>query len=234
MTTEVRLNDVDYCYAVWKLLTDLEKDSFARNQAIRDFREKADRRESHVSALLALVLPLILWGYLLSFSNKAEAGKILDFAGNLASFAARLFGIIMVTVFLFLIVFLLVRSLWTKRVFRSLRDLTERNLKAELLADVEKIDKDVKRIESHSLLSEARIPDKLLSAEILPVLVRYFESGQADTMKEAVYFLNQDLQNTGNYSNLLPKETLLQKEKEYLSDEAGNLERKIRAEGEQR
>lgn len=49
-------------------------------------------------------------------------------------------------------------------------------------------------------------------------------------MKEALYQLKMELQNTGYYSSSNTRETLLQREKAYLADEKGNLELMIEKE----
>ena len=61
-----KLNDLDYCYASIVLLEELEKVSYARNQRLRQFHEKVHARQAIVAAALALILPVIVWIYLLT------------------------------------------------------------------------------------------------------------------------------------------------------------------------
>ena len=53
---------------------------------------------------------------------------------------------------------------------------------------------------------------------------------QSTFMKEALYQLKMELENTGYYSSSNTRETLLQREKAYLADEKGNLELMIEKE----
>jgi uncharacterized membrane protein (DUF485 family) len=227
LKTEGRLSDLDYCYASWKLLTDLETNSYARNQCVRDFQEKVNRRESFVSILLALILPVILWGYFL-INSFSSSGKTPSIGENFGNFWTRLLGILMISILLFLIIFLFSRILWTKNSFRFLKNMFESDLKAKLMDKISPIDDEARRIAYRSIFEEGRIPNDFLSAEMLPLLIRYFERKQATTMKEAVYSLELDLKNTGYYGNLLSNDNLLQREKEYLSDEKGNLDKIIK------
>lgn len=219
-----KLSDLDYCYASWMLLTDLEKLSYARNQCIRDFQERTSARKSFISALLALILPLILWGYVL---YSVAGNGLLGAGNNFGTLATRLIGMFTISIFLFLIVFMLLRALWARNVLTFLRKIAERKYKAQLWTEVKEIDKKVRHIVNDSEFEDSGIPEEFLSTEILPLLIRYFESGQAVTMREALYSLKLEFQNTDYYANRLLNETLLQKEKAYLSDEKRNLEKKI-------
>ncbi|MFH0153251.1 hypothetical protein, partial [Pseudomonas aeruginosa] len=98
LAAEKRLNDIDYCYASWKLLKDLEKNSYSRNECIRNFQEKANARKSFLIGIFALILPLVLWGYLLLSSNARKG--VLIIGENFADFGTRLVGLIMVSAFL--------------------------------------------------------------------------------------------------------------------------------------
>jgi hypothetical protein len=220
-----RISDLDYCYAAWLLLTELEKLAYDRNQAIRDFQARSAKKQSMISTGLALFLPVVLWLYLLLFSGQAAGflGSGISFETN----GTRLIGLFTITIFLFLIVNVVSRNLWTKSVFRPLKKLTERKDKIRLRAEVGVINDKVRHHVNSRAFEESGIPENFLSAEIVALLIRYFESRQASTMKEAVYSLKLDFQNTSKHANLLMNESLLKKEKIYLSDEDGNLEKRI-------
>ncbi|SJZ90312.1 hypothetical protein SAMN02745116_01793 [Pilibacter termitis] len=220
MATEGKLSDLDYCYASWELLKDLEKNSYSRNECIRAFQEKANARQTLIIGIFAMILPLIVWGRLLLSGNGLR--DILS-----SNVATRLVGLLMVSAFLFVLVFMLLKSFWETKALRPLKKMTEKDLRANLMETVQNIDNQAESIVNHRIFSEGRIPENFLSAEMLPLLIRYFERGQVTIMKEAIYSLKLELQNTGYYTNLMPSETLLQKEREYLSDERSNLEKKI-------
>ncbi|MDD3015562.1 MAG: hypothetical protein PHR41_03595, partial [Lactococcus chungangensis] len=67
-----KLNDLDYCYASIVLLEELEKVSYARNERLRQFHEKVHARQSFVAAALAMILPVIVWIYLLTANCKSK------------------------------------------------------------------------------------------------------------------------------------------------------------------
>jgi hypothetical protein len=224
LTGENRLSHIDYAYACWLLLTELEKCAYDRNQAIRDFQARASSKQSKISAGLALVAPAILWSYLLIFGTKSG---FLAAGNGFQANGTRLIGLFTVTIFVFLIVFMMVRSLWTKSIFRPIKKTAERKNKARLKAEVKAINAKSRHIVESRAFPESRIPEDFLSAEILPLLIRYLESGQATTLKEAVYSLKLEFQNAKKHANLLLNESLLKKERKFLENEDQSLEYRI-------
>lgn len=204
------------------------KKSFARNERIRLFQKKVNARQSVIISLAALILPVTLWGFLL-FSPNTELPGLNESVENTGM---RMIGLLLLSMFLFLIAYMLLKELWQSKVFRSVKKLTEKDLIQELLEDIEVIDDEVEEIIYSSVFVEPRIPEKFFSADLLLILIRYFEKGQATFMKEAVFSLNLELKNTDHYENILPKETLLEREKLYLLDKERQLKRKIEMSGE--
>lgn len=225
MATEKKLSDLDYCYASILLLEELEKTSYARNERIRLFHEKTHARQAVISGVVASILPVILWGYLLLSKVNLFDTK------NMANFGTSLVGLLMMTALLFLVPYLLLNAVWHQSLFRGLKVACQKHLKTLLLADVKVIDDKAKYIVSKDVFVEPRIPEEYFSVDFLSLLVRYFESGQATFMKEALYSLKLELQNTGYYSSSSLHQTLLSKEKDYLADESKNLEMMIEKEG---
>lgn len=129
-----KLNDLDYCYASIVLLEELEKVSYARNERLRQFHEKVHARQSFVAAALAMILPVIVWIYLLT--SKAS---IFD-AKTFAVLGPRVVGVLMITALLFLIPYSFLHMVWCQPFLRSFRRIFESVLRANLINDVKKID----------------------------------------------------------------------------------------------
>lgn len=218
MVLEKKLNDLDYCYTARLLLEQLEKISYARNEQLRYFQEKVHARQAIIAGTLSLILPIVVWYYLLMFNS-----QIFE-KGTFATLGTRLIGLIMVTALLFVIPYMLLNAFWYRSSLLLIRKIFETNLRATTLHDIQKIDAHAQDIISNPVFTEPMLPETFYSVEILTLLIRYFESGQATFMKEAVYNLNLELKNTGYYTNPLSHQTLLQKERDYLADEAKNLD----------
>jgi hypothetical protein len=232
LTIEKKINDLDYCYASLQLLKALEKNVYARNERIRFFQEKRNQRQGIIIGGVSAIFPLIIWLFLLlSQKEMKEHLMTADSLKNLENFAIRLAGLVMLSVFMFLLAFMLLKFLWQSRLLHRLKELTEKKLRSALETDVKAIDTVSKDILSQEVFTDPRVPETFMSAEIFSLLIRYFETGQASFMKEAVYALKLELENTGHYANLLPNKTLLQKEKDYLADSMSNLEEKVKVEG---
>lgn len=225
MTDEVKLSDLDYCYASLEYLKVLEQNSYSRNEYIRDFREKINLKQSTIIGMVALIFPIILWvNFLISVKivqqNVVSKNFILDYGTNLL-------GLLMLSAFLFIIVFLFLKNIWQRKLFRPLAKVFEKKLKQRLMINIKPIDENSESIILLSIFQKPRIPEKYLCVEMLPLIIRFFESGQVHMMKEAIYSLELDLQNTGYYQNIIPNHTLLQREKDYLSDRINKLEEMI-------
>ncbi|EME8099623.1 hypothetical protein [Enterococcus faecium] len=230
MTENKKINDIDYCFISWQLLTDLEKNSYSRNDRIRLFQEKSNARKSVIISALAIILPVLLWGFLLFPLNKSK--EMLDEgAESMQNIGTRFVALFIVSAFLFLIVYMLLKNIWDSQWFRPLKNLAEKDIKVAMMNDIEIIDKKAINIIGNKVFVQPRVPEEFLSAELMLALIRYFETGQASFIKEAIYFLKLEIQNTGYYANTAQKETLLEKEKNYLSDRKSNLEKKIELSG---
>ena len=219
-----KLNDLDYCYASIVLLEELEKVSYARNERLRQFHEKVHARQSFIAAALALILPVIVWIYLLTSKVSIFAAKTFAVLGP------RIVGVLMITALLFLIPYLFLHMVWCQPFLRSFRRIFEKVIRTHLIGDVKEIDAKASAIVTKPVFIEPRVPESYLTVEFLTLLVRYFECGQATFMREALYELKLELENTGYYSSSNTHETLLQREKAYLADEKHNLELMIEKE----
>lgn len=225
MVTEQKITDLDYCYVSWELLQELEKNTFSRNECIRAFKKESNDRQSLIISVVALILPMILLGSIV-FSNHA-ASLMYGSTGTTENIWTRVVGLLMLSAFLFLIVYMLSKELSKYKVFRPIKKIINQDLEANLRLEVDAIDQKASKIVNDSILKDSKIPEKFLSSEFLLVIIKYMESGQASFIKEAVYALQLDLNNTGYYANILPKETLLQLEKKYLLNRNDNLAQKI-------
>ncbi|GAB2022626.1 hypothetical protein RyT2_17000 [Pseudolactococcus yaeyamensis] len=221
-----KLSDLDYCYASIVLLEDLEKVSYARNERLRLFHEKARARRSVIVGALSAILPVVVWLYLLT--SKVSIFNHQTFA----IFGTRLIGLVMVTALLFILPYLFMHMICSRPFFRSFRRLFEKKLISSLSVDIKAIDAQATEIISKPILLEPRVPEAYLSVEFLTLLVRYFECGQASFMKEALYELKLELENTGYYASPKTHQTLLQREKTYLADEKYNLKIMVEKEEE--
>lgn len=225
MVTNQKISELDYCYVSWELLQELEKNAFSRNECIRAFKKESNDRQSLITSVVALILPIILLGSIV-FSNRA-ASLMYGSTGTTENIWTRVVGLLMLSAFLFLIVYMLSKELSKYKAFRPIKKLINQDLEANLRLEVDAIDQRASKIVNDSILKDSKIPEKFLSSEFLLVIIKYMESGQASFIKEAVYALRLDLKNTGYYANIFPKETLLQLEKKYLLNRNDNLAQKI-------
>lgn len=219
-----QLNDLDYCYASWELLKDLEKNSYLRNELKRKFQAKANKQQFLGGAILSVTPLLIILGYLV-FSN--EILDTLPLRRNVSNYGLNLVSLIMVGTVLFILVYMFLGVLWNSSILSPFKEITEKNLKNKLESDIEAVDLKAESILSQSVFKEERIPKQFFCSEMLPLLIRYLESGQATIIKEAVYYLELELMNTGHYDNLIPTVTLVQREKAYLLKKKEKLRKEI-------
>lgn len=229
MTKEKKLNDLDYCYASWLLLKNLEELSYARNDQIRKYREQKNKKMTRTGFIIALIFPVILWVDLVFFSKGIN--KILFARESLTYFVMRLIALVFVTALLFFFIFFLVRVILNLKMFSATKNWLEKDLKVKLFQEIKEIDERVEETVYKSVFREQRIPENFLSPTFLMMIIRYFETGQAVIMKEALYALDLELKNTGYYNNLVTSDTLLKKEKDYLKDKETRLDIMIK-EGE--
>ncbi|MBS7576624.1 MULTISPECIES: hypothetical protein [unclassified Enterococcus] len=212
--TKSKINDLDYCYAVWQILIGLEENSFERNERIRAFQVKIRSKETSFFCSIALVPIVVLWLRLIRL-------EIISYNEN-ASFvnlSTRLFGLLIISTFLYLCCFLAIKFLSKHFPISLFKLKLEKASRRQLIADLKQID-----LENTALLNELnaeqpRLPDNFLAAELLEILIRYFETEQALTINEAIYSLKQELNNTGYHSKLLPQETLPEKVSSYLTQQ---------------
>ncbi len=101
-----------------------------------------------------------------------------------------------------------------------------------MFSDIEKIDEKANHIVSQQVFKKPRVPDLYLSVEYLTLLEKYIASGKAKTVTEAVDYLKSELEHRIYFSSSESHQTLLQKEKDYLTDEKQNLVKRIKKEEE--
>ena len=220
---ETRLSDLDYCYASVELLKVLENNAYLRNERIRTFLEQRASRETRIVSLVALLFPAVLLILLFGFPGNFARELI-----SIENFLFRMFSLLMLGLFIFIFCFLLVYYLWHLRLVEPLRKKLTHDLKKELLHDIKKIDEHTESIVQKSLFTQPRVPELYLCTEILPLLIRYFEKGLADFMKEAVYALELELKHTGHYHHLVPRVTFLQRERDYLQNRMAYLNKLLK------
>lgn len=220
---ETRLSDLDYCYASVELLKVLENNAYLRNERIRTFLEQRASRETRIVSLVALLFPAVLLILLFGFPGNFARELI-----SIENFLFRMFSLLMLGLFIFIFCFLLMHQLWHLHLVKPLRKKLTRDLKKELLDDIKKIDEHTESIVQKSLFTQPRVPELYLCTEILPLLIRYFEKGLADFMKEAVYALELELKHTGHYHHLVPRVTFLQRERDYLQNRMAYLNKLLK------
>lgn len=220
---ETRLSDLDYCYASVELLKVLENNAYLRNERIRTFLEQRASRETRIVSLVVLLFPAVLLILLFGFPGNFARELI-----SIENFLFRMFSLLMLGLFIFIFCFLLVYHLWHLRLVEPLRKKLTHDLKKELLDDIKKIDEHTESIVQKSLFTQPRVPELYLCTEILPLLIRYFEKGLADFMKEAVYALELELKHTGHYHHLVPRVTFLQRERDYLQNRMAYLNKLLK------
>jgi hypothetical protein len=206
-----------YCHQALDALKRLEENSYRRNQARRDFDKKVNRRRTVYSTIVALVLPVIVWVYFLT----ATPGTVhlSQLGADARTLTTRTFGLVAVSVFLFLIVFFTCTFFWESTVVRPVRKLVERGLKADYLAERATIDAAARQILSERYFTEERIPEKYLSTQMVSLLIRFFDSGQATFMEAAVYMLDMELANSAYYRNIVPTRTLVAAERAQIAED---------------
>lgn len=220
---ETRLSDLDYCYASVELLKVLENNAYLRNERIRTFLEQRASRETRIVSLVALLFPAVLLILLFGFPGNFARELI-----SIENFIFRMFSLLMLGLFIFIFCFLLMHQLWHLHLVKPLRKKLTHDLKKELLDDIKKIDEHTESIVQKSLFTQPRVPELYLCTEILPLLIRYFEKGLADFMKEAVYALELELKHTGHYHHLVPRVTFLQRERDYLQNRMAYLNKLLK------
>ena len=220
---ETRLSDLDYCYASVELLKVLENNAYLRNERIRTFLEQRASRETRIVSLVALLFPTVLLILLFGFPGNFARELI-----SIENFLFRMFSLLMLGLFIFIFCFLLVYHLWHLRLVEPLIKKLTHDLKKGLLDDIKKIDEHTESIVQKSLFTQPRVPELYLCTEILPLLIRYFEKGLADFMKEAVYALELELKHTGQYHHLVPRVTFLQRERDYLQNRMAYLNKLLK------
>jgi len=220
---ETRLSDLDYCYASVELLKVLENNAYLRNERIRTFLEQRASRETRIVSLVALLFPTVLLILLFGFPGNFARELI-----SIENFLFRMFSLLMLGLFIFIFCFLLMHQLWHLHLVKPLRKKLTHDLKKELLDDIKKIDEHTESIVQKSLFTQPRVPELYLCTEILPLLIRYFEKGLADFMKEAVYALELELKHTGQYHHLVPRVTFLQRERDYLQNRMAYLNKLLK------
>lgn len=138
---------------------------------------------------------------------------------SIINIGTRILGLLMVSVFLYLFIYLILKLLSQHNPLLLIKLKFETNLRTQFISDIKQIDSSSSTLISDLNTEKLRLPENLMSAELIEMLIRYFENGQALTIQEAIYDLRLELKNTGYYSNLLPQETLLAKVNNYLTQQ---------------
>lgn len=223
------MNDLNYCYNSLLLLKRLEKIVYSRNECIRQFNKRQNTRSATVSFSIAFFLPFLIWINLLFFSDGINV--IFTLRDGIRTLIMRILSLVMISLLIFTLIYFVTLHFW-KNTSTPMKKRLERNLRIILVDEINTIDDESKAILSQKELSYSRIPEEYLTSEMLHILIRYFESGQAISLREALYSLDLEIKNTGHYKNLITDDTLLQKEQRYFLSEKENLKKRILVEGE--
>ncbi len=199
--------DSAYCREALDALRRLEENRYRRNEAKRAFDKKVDRRRSAFSTVVALLLPLLVWVYILT--ARFDTIRPSHLGADTFALVTRTFGLLAVNVFMFLIVFAACTYLWDTTVFSPLSALVERSLRPAYLSERAAVDATAREILSEKYFTEGRIPERYLSTQMISLLLRFFDSGQSTFLESAVYMLDRELANSAYYQNLVPKQTLV-------------------------
>jgi hypothetical protein len=224
-----QMSDLEYCYATLALLNDLENNVRDRNALIRDYHKKVDTRGNIAIGCFALAIPIVLWVFILIHS--VVQGQSLTASGTVSQVLMNIVGLAGITVFIYLISFLVLRKLWHSGMLRMTRKFAEKALRKSLDEEVKHINELNDKIANNPVIKEKRIPPEFMAPQYITMLIRYLERGQATFLKEAVYNLKLELESTGYYPNLKAGNTLLAKEESYLEDPEYNHECQVKEEG---
>lgn len=206
--------DLTYCYHALDALGLLERNNYDRNQLKREFQHDLERRRNRFAALLALVLPALMWIFVASRGfNILHAGLTTGQAGGSV---ARIFGLLLSTTMLFAVAYLAIRTLWNTALLAGLRRRAQQQTLAMFQQRRVALNQNAEQILSAEEISGIRIPPRFLSVPALILLVRYFRSGQATTLAEAISLLEDDLHRENTDAHAIPQSTPVAKERRYL------------------
>lgn len=200
--------DRAYCDAALDALRRLEANSFRRNEAARELDRRVQRRGVVYSTVLALILPALTWVWFLATAH-----------GD-AEVHTRTVGIVVISVFLFVVVFAVAMVLGGLKIVTPLRARVLRGLTVQHADELAQIDATARRILAEPPLAEGRIPERFLSTRMVSMLLRYFDAGQASFLEAAVYMLDAELRESAYYRNLVPTQTTVSRERDLLARHA--------------
>lgn len=207
--------DRAYCAAALDALHRLEAASRRRNDARRDLERRLARRRMVWTCLAAAVLPVVVWVYLFA----VQTGLLPAGSDGVAAGVARGFALVGASVLVFLLGLTLANALWGTWVFAGLRRWDEARLRAAYLRERDAIDREAEEILAEPALAEGRIPGKFLATNLIVVLLRLFDSGQATFLEAAVYMLELEIENSAYYANIVPARTLVEREREQIAED---------------
>jgi hypothetical protein len=218
--TSIASDNVDRqsCADALDALLRLEGNSRRRNEALRDMDRAIARQRTVITTLAALIIPLVIW----AFFAVAEAGAThaSSFGSGFHDTMMRAFSLIAVTVFIFLIGFFGLGRLWRSRVMAGLRGLAEQSARKRYFQERDRVDDSTRAILSEPVFIAGLIPEEFLSVQMVTLLLRYFDSGQATFMDAAVYMLKAELQHNKHYGGFGVTATIVDKERELLASDA--------------
>ena len=148
-----------------------------RNDVRRKYEATIAHRRQVWAGVVALVLPALLWAYFLL----AETGLLRPgngYAGT-GALLTRGHALCAITLLVFLVGFVLVNALWGTRLLAPLREWDARRQHEPYLRERAQIDTAAEAILAEPVLTEGRIPAKFLTTNLLVILIRLFDSGQA-------------------------------------------------------
>jgi len=201
MIREARLNDIDYCYASLKLIKDLEKNINLKDQTIRRFEEKIKTRWSHFISIFSIIISLIFLCSLIFLQVKFQMWRVI---------------ILILSIGVYFLAYSIINKFGNRKIMLLWRGRITADLSRELLYRINEYDKYSLMIIQKKVFTDPRIPVSYFNLEILSLLINYLELEQIYTIEEALYSLNQELNNTEHYPELFVKESSFQRVREEL------------------
>jgi hypothetical protein len=201
MVREARLNDIDYCYASLKLIKDLEKNINLKDHTIRIFEEKIQTRYSHFISIFSIIISLLFLFSLFFLQVELQLWKVI---------------ILILSMGVYFLVYSVINKFGNRKIMLLWRGKITADLNRELFYRVNEYDECSLMIIQKKVFTDPRIPESYFNLEILSLLINYLELGQIYTIEEALYSLNQEINNTKYYPKLFVKDNLLQRVREEL------------------
>jgi hypothetical protein len=202
-------SDQEYCRKVSQTLGSIEKNVQSRNDLSRSLAQAIATRRSVVCIIIAMILPIIVWVYVLN--NTLE---VIWENGQLN--AVRAAGLAATTAFLGVLVYMMVSKILGTTAGSKLIAPITKGVTSQFLTERAEVNRALDTLLNEDQIKNSKIPAKLLSAQGLGQLQHYFTSGQSEYIDDAVYMLEQDLSHVSHHQVFSEANTLVARQKAYL------------------